>query len=206
VGDPGDRELPLEEQAMTAPAFQFDRETHSYTINGRAVPSVTGVISSALGEIQYGSEWHMDRGTEIHKAAEILLAGKTPAVDPRIQGRVNACAAFIRHRVEAAYHVEERVFSSRMMYGGTLDLIAEIFNLGVALVDWKSSGSVERTAIQLAGYGLAWQEMTGEDIRHGVMVVLEDSGKYKATVIKDLRPYVNKWRACLTVANIKAKL
>jgi hypothetical protein len=187
------------------PPCTFDEVTHTYTIAGRPVPSVTGIVSAALGPIQYGSEWHMERGTAIHKAAEIILQGRIPRVDPRIQGHVDAVQMFVTREVAAVIEIERQVYSVRLRYAGTLDLIADTQTCGRCIMDWKSSGDVTRTAIQMAGYALAWEEMTGERIKTGIMVELGEDGRYKASVVK-LDGYANQFKACLTVANIKRNL
>ena len=183
----------------------FDPVLQVYTIGGRPVPSVTGIVSDALGPVQYGSDWHMERCAAIHKAAELILQGRIPRVDPRIQGHVDAVQSFVTREVKAAIEIERQVYSVRLRYGGTLDLIADTQTCGRCIVDWKSSGDVTRTAIQMAGYSLAWQEMTGETITTGIMVTLGEDGRYKAAVVRLMRP-MEQFKACLTIANIKRDL
>lgn len=101
------------------------------------------------------------RGTEVHRAAEQLLAGKSVQVPDEIAGHVESYARFIEEfKVEPVY-VEFSVVSYRWSYAGTADLCAYLTlperGRVLTLDDLKTSrsGIFGDAALQLAGYRYA---------------------------------------------------
>lgn len=101
------------------------------------------------------------RGTEVHKAAEKLLAGEPVQVPDEIAGHVEAYARFLdEFRVEPV-HVEFSCISYKWGYAGTADLCAWLQlperGRSLLLLDLKTSrsGIYGETALQLAGYRYA---------------------------------------------------
>lgn len=101
------------------------------------------------------------RGTEVHHAAEQLLAGKSVRVPEEIAGHVEAYARFLDEFKVEPVHVEFSCVSYRWGYAGTADLCAYLTlpNHGrvLTLDDLKTSrsGIFGDTALQLAGYRYA---------------------------------------------------
>lgn len=101
------------------------------------------------------------RGTEVHRAAELLLAGKSVKVPEEIAGHVEQYARFLDEFKVEPIHVEFSCVSYRWGYAGTADLCArlELPDKGPAtlLMDLKTtrSGVFGETALQLAGYRYA---------------------------------------------------
>lgn len=99
-----------------------------------------------------------DRGTEVHAAAEKLLAGQSVQVPEEIAGHVESYARFMEEFEVAPVHVEFSCVSYKWGYAGTADLCAwlTIPNLGrtLLLLDLKTSrsGIFGDTALQLAAY------------------------------------------------------
>jgi hypothetical protein len=112
-----------------------------------------------------------DRGTEVHRAAEQLLAGKAVQVPEEIAGHVESYARFLDEFKVEPVHVEFSCVSYRWGYAGTADLYAGLVlpDKGAAklLLDLKTSrsGVFGETALQLAGYRFAdaWV-IEGEEI------------------------------------------
>lgn len=107
------------------------------------------------------------RGTDVHAAAEQLLAGKSVQVPNEIAGHVEAYARFLEEfRVEPV-HVEFGCVSYRWGYAGTADLYALLDLPGKGrqplLLDLKTtrSGVFGETALQLAGYRYADKWLIG---------------------------------------------
>ena len=181
----------------------FDESSHTYMMAGRSVPSVTQIISEVLPHHQWATEWHMHRGQQIHKAAELIAQGKLPVVDEAIEGHVEGLRRFFSKEVSTVITTERQVYSKRMRYAGTLDLIAYLGTVGLAVVDYKSSGCEVRTALQMCAYVEALrEEIPASDVpKYGVAVFLPGDGTYKCRTVK-LAEYVNKWRAVLSVYRI----
>ena len=101
------------------------------------------------------------RGTEVHRAAELLVAGKTVQVPDEIAGHVEAYARFLDEFAVVARAVEFSCVSYRWGYAGTADLLAtlELPDKGrrLLLLDLKTtrSGVYGETALQLAAYRFA---------------------------------------------------
>jgi hypothetical protein len=111
------------------------------------------------------------RGTEVHRAAEALLAGKSVKVPEEIAGHVEQYARFLDEFEVEAIHVEFSCVSYRWGYAGTADLYATVVlpDRGAArlIMDLKTtrSGVFGETALQLAAYRYAdvWV-VDGEEI------------------------------------------
>lgn len=101
------------------------------------------------------------RGTEVHAAAEKLLAGKDVQVPDEIAGQVEAYARFLDEFKVEPVHVELSCISYKWGYAGTADLCAwvQLPERGrtLLLLDLKTSrsGIFGETALQLAGYRYA---------------------------------------------------
>jgi hypothetical protein len=101
------------------------------------------------------------RGTEVHTAAEALLAGKSVKVPEEIAGHVESYARFLDEFKVEPVHVEFSVVSYRWGYAGTGDLCAylDLPDKGrvLTLDDLKTSrsGIFGDAALQLAGYRYA---------------------------------------------------
>lgn len=109
------------------------------------------------------------RGTEVHRAAEELLAGKSVKVPEEIAGHVEQYARFLdEFQVEAEF-VEFSCISYEWGYAGTADLCARLVlpNHGpkTLLMDLKTtrSGVFGETALQLAAYRYADVWLTPDD-------------------------------------------
>lgn len=102
-----------------------------------------------------------DRGTEVHTAAEQLLAGKAVQVPEEIAGHVEAYARFLDEFKVEPVHVEFSCVSYRWGYAGTADLCAWLVlpqrGRTLLLLDLKTSrsGIFGETALQLAAYRYA---------------------------------------------------
>lgn len=78
-------------------SLEFDEPTHTYTWEGRRVPSVTQVIHEAgCSAFWGGGSWYMERGSALHLATQMHDEGELleSSVDPAIAGHLNAYRAF----------------------------------------------------------------------------------------------------------------
>lgn len=130
-------------------------------------------ISERLKRIKGGRYEKRDaaanKGKQIHKLAERLIAGERVTIPDGLDGYVQSCVRFLDEFEVRAVHVEAVVYSESRRHVGTLDLIADVrlpdmpecdhigrdddgFSRG--LLDWKSgrSGIFGETALQLAPY------------------------------------------------------
>jgi hypothetical protein len=110
-----------------------------------------------------------NRGTQVHKLAERLIAGEQVVVPDELAGYVQSCVHFLDDFQLRAVHVEAVVYSESRRHVGTLDLIADVLlpdlpeydaiprddeGFARGLLDWKTSksGIFGDVAMQLAPY------------------------------------------------------
>ena len=186
----------------------FDKATHTYTMtrNGatHTLPGVTSILRDLLPQWTPNDPWYMERGKEIHKAAEIIAQGQAPVCDPAIQGHVDGVIKFYSDFGVLPIAAERQVYHPRYAYAGTYDLFARVDAHGLCMIDFKSSGDARATALQLGGYtldGLAGAP-SDKPIKTGIMVTLPGDGTYNAKVF-DLGVWWPRWKAVLTVYNLK---
>jgi hypothetical protein len=120
-----------------------------------------------------------NKGTQIHKLAERLIAGERVTVPDALTGYVQSCVRFLDEFDVRAAHVEAVVYSESRRHVGTLDLIADVLlpdmpeyehidrsddGYARGLLDWKTgkSGIFGDVAMQLAPY------------RHSEFLILPD--------------------------------
>lgn len=118
------------------------------------------------------------RGTEVHRAAEKLLAGQAVQVSDEIAGHVESYARFLDEFKVEPVHVEFSCISYRWGYAGTADLCAWVVlperGRSLLLMDLKTSrsGIFGETALQLAAYRYAdvWvvdgEEVPPDEVAH----------------------------------------
>lgn len=150
---------------MGAAVLQYDDATHTYTLDGKVLPSVTQILKR-LSQVAYRfvDRKVMDRaaalGTAVHKLIELDIAGTLDedALDPQLHLYLKSWRTF---RATSGFHPmlsEQRVHSERYGYAGTLDMLGELHG-SIALIDAKRCAQVPVTAgPQTAGYELAARE------------------------------------------------
>jgi hypothetical protein len=114
-----------------------------------------------------------NRGTQVHKIGERLIAGESVVVPDLLRSYVESYVRFLDEFQLRARHVEAVVYSAAHRYVGTLDIFGDILLPDMpeydhlprdddgyvcnALIDAKTnrSGIFGETALQLAGYRFA---------------------------------------------------
>lgn len=177
----------------------FDEASHTYTITGRKVPSVTQIITAVFGPPRNAaSDWHLERGRAVHACCAMIARGIEFDHDPAIDGQVRACRKFFRELNPWVSIVERQGYDETRMYAGTCDAVV-LLNDARIVIDWKSSLSATE-GIQLGGYGQLF------NVSKGMSVVLGDDGQYHCSKVYDLKRWVSRFNACLTVNGIKEEL
>lgn len=140
--------------------LQFDEEAHRYTVNGRIIPSVTQIISAVgLYEYDYVSKQTLavaaERGRIVHTYIEWYEQGllDESSIDPDLGGYFEGylAAKAAGEIPEAPTAIEERVYSEKYQYAGTLDqMYGEDW-----IHDHKTGEESPTHGLQLSGYWLA---------------------------------------------------
>lgn len=198
----------------------FEPESHTYTIHGRPVPSVTQVLQAAglmtwldrippdvLAEAQA-------RGTRVHTAAERILTNKFDwgrhgsLFEER--GELGYLNALLRWLDESRFvvnrrRVEHKFYNSLHGYAGRLDFEGATGTDEEAVVDIKSGGFEAPARLQLSGYLFRKPGDRKAEKRRRIVLQLRRDGTYRATPLplKENRLDFHTFLGALRVAVFK---
>jgi hypothetical protein len=121
-----------------------------------------------------GARWKSNdegknRGTQVHKLAEVLVRGDRVAIPEGLEGYVESYVQFLNDFDVRPVEVERTIYSQKHRYCGTFDLIADLLDSEDLVIDpevrsrerWlldvktARSGIFGEAALQLAGYRFA---------------------------------------------------
>jgi hypothetical protein len=147
----------------------FDEPTHTYTVEGKAMPSVTtilGVFNRGLDRVPTAILDQKARiGTAVHRACELDDAGQLDeaSVHPVVAPYLQQWRLF-RQRVRFdVISNEQRVFNPLHNYVGTADRII-LFESDRSVLDIKTGIESPWHALQTAGYAAAAEQGEGVKI------------------------------------------
>ena len=112
-----------------------------------------------MGESKRSMAQAADYGTTTHNLIHGILKGENPDIPPDYQVAVDGF-----NQWRAQYEVdltlaEQLVYSLKFRYGGQFDASGTRGDKSI-LVDWKTgNGIYEESALQVAAYAHAWEEM-----------------------------------------------
>ena len=193
----------------------FDADSHSYHLDGKPVPHVTGIINRVCPGWQ-AADWYLQRGRALHEGARLLDAGQLDwsTVHPEIFNRLEAWQKFREQWPAEVEASEIPLASERYRFAGTLDRVFR-FNGNTArpagewvLCDLKST-IAPQVRIQLGFYALLWNAAVrkGAALTRACAVELRDDGTYRCLWLNkdELRRAEQVAMACLTVYNFMAE-
>ena len=135
---------------------KFDKVTHTYTVGGKKLPSVTQIMRP-LSEQHYADIPHeimenaRQRGTRVHEAIEIYDMFGAETDDKEIRPYL------VGYRMAQELHKFHPKFSEQIMaceeYCGTVEIIAKMKD-DLIIIDLKATSKInfELLEVQLAGY------------------------------------------------------
>lgn len=151
--------------------LSFTSETHTYAVDGKHVPSVTGILRACglSGNFEFTDRIHAFRGTAVHEGSALIISGANeyPTLEPlraphstypdylRVHGEVpgywEACRA-----AKAAMKFTGCVYEARFIdpvrgYAGTFDFGAYVGGTD-QLWDIKSGVFPVMTPVQVCAY------------------------------------------------------
>jgi len=185
------------------PELIFNSTNHTYSVDGRKMPSVTGLMKSAgLIDDRWFTEAAAFRGTVVHACTMLDDRGTLleSSVDDGARGRLEAWRSWKRNFGWTAIEVEQPRYSDAG-YCGTPDRIMRDSNGCLAVVDIKSGAVTKAHGVQLAGYAHFLYSYPSQIRRFTVQ--LKDDGRY---VMTEFAPgaFATDWaafQACLTLHN-----
>ena len=180
------------------PEFLFDEATHTYTLDGVVIPSVTEICAPItcgkyppVGVVQQAAA----RGTRVHELCALYDMDALPdEIEAELVGYVKAWAAFCRDYKPVWRHIELPLYGSPatgLPFAGTLDRIGEIDGRTL-VVDIKTTASLDRPAKvalceQITGY--EWlADVNDIDVScgAGMGVQLFADGNYRVHLIAEI--------------------
>ena len=171
--------------------FLFDEATHTYTLDGVVIPSVTQICAPItcgkyppVGVVQQAAA----RGTRVHELCALYDMDALPdEIETGLVGYVKAWAAFCRDYKPVWRHIELPLYGEidpGQPFAGTLDRIGKIDGRTL-VVDIKTAASLDRPAKvalceQIGGYECL-ADLNGIDVSFGagMGVQLFADGNYR---------------------------
>jgi hypothetical protein len=184
--------------------LSFDPESHTYALDGYAVPGVTKVLKPL--QRWFGDVEAMERGSKVHERTAELDWGLNPRIEEQYAPYVAAwerCKDALNLEIVA---VEKRVGHPLHRYAGTLDRVVRMPGGTLAVVDLKTSYSLDAwVGCQLAGYREAWNHRRREKATESMGVSLRDDGTYRVERFTDHAGDFAMFLALLTEMRWKEK-
>ena len=136
-------------------SFTFDPESHTYTLDGSVLPSVTQIIRAAgfMPNLPFYNEWARDRGSIVHTTLEWYDqdALDESTVEDRIVGYLEAYKRFREAKVVYHNQIEQPMYHDIYRYAGTPDRVCHI-DARPAVLDIKTGKPEPWHGIQTAAY------------------------------------------------------
>jgi len=198
--------------------LKFDEKTHTYTLNGKKIPSVTQILNRVGTRNDEGSPWQSVSGgdfmrdetaavfgTEFHKAAAARIMHNKFTYDPVMQPWINGLENFLSEyefwdcEVEISHH-------SKFGFAGTMDLFGSYKHkdrAGLCVLDWKTSTTISKsTRFQTAGYEQIAREkysIYGNKLIDRLTVRIFENG-YEVDL--RTRKHSSDWNKFLSILNV----
>ena len=146
--------------------FEFDPVAHRYTLDGRALPSVTQILrglddfSNVPARVL---EKARDRGSRVHAACNLDVLGTLDenTVDDEVAPYLAQFRRFLRESGFTPTLTECRVYDDKLWYAGTLDLFGDLPGCIDVQIDIKSGAIPRSVGPQTAAYACAMYARTG---------------------------------------------
>jgi hypothetical protein len=142
--------------------LDFDPITHSYTVDGLKVPSVTQILS-AVGLSDYSRvpknvlEEASVRGSAVHRIIEMSDMGQLIECPEWARGYLSAWERFLIEKSVCILECETIIFNEKLRYAGTLDRVALVSGKTYILEIKTTQEEMRGHQIQTAGYKLAYK-------------------------------------------------
>lgn len=195
----------------------FDKDTHTYLVDGEEVVNTTEILSplhQSYKSISPGVlELAANRGKAVHEATELIDMGEEPEVPFEIAGYIEAYIDFLSVYRPTWIEIESIVYNEAEGYIGTLDRLGYFSNDDrLNLVDIKTSAatreSITSACLQTYAYAKAYDPQA--DIERWVLFLKSD-GTWS---LRNCADYAKKnnfvtsecWRQLLDTHKLVSKL
>lgn len=181
----------------------FDAETHTYTLDGQRLPSVTQVLAPLNDYsmvppdvLEAAREFgrHVHEACDLHDRDELEWSSLDPALVPYVEG----WRRFLAESGAIVVASEQPIYHAKLGYAGTPDRVLA-WRKGFAIPDIKSTSVVVPTVgPQTAAYAKAYQAMHGGREPARYCIQLRPDGTYKSFVRNDPAD----WSVFLSALNV----
>jgi hypothetical protein len=186
----------------------FDPETHTYTLDGRRLPSVTQIlVVGGAVDARWFDAWSRERGSAVHKACEYDDQQRLDyeSLDSRIAGYLDAWRRAKRELDIELLTVEEQLHSTDYGFAGTLDRSALCRGKREKTVIDLKTGELDKAAgPQLAAY-VHMKRVRNPETWKLRAIQLRADGTYQTKTYDFLEQW-NVFLACLTLARWKGAI
>lgn len=177
--------------------IQFDEKTHTYTLAGTELPSVTTICRFLAYDYKSDRPWLAEaaarRGTAIHEACALIDYGEEPEETPEIAGYLTAYRRFLRDYRPEWRGIERPLGDLLLGFAGTPDRFGIIGGRRV-LVDIKTGRlHVPAVSAQLWGYETLLATADFDAIQADYALRLDKSGIYE---LRPIDPSYPLFTAC----------
>ena len=138
--------------------ISFDPDTHTYTIDGVEVPSVTTVCRFLAYDQKSDKPWlarvAADRGTRVHEACAMIDYGEEPEEDFETAGYLKAYRRFLKDYRPDWEGIEYIAGSAVLGIAGTIDRFGTLYDGRTCILDIKTGSQLHDAPLraQLTGY------------------------------------------------------
>ena len=205
----------------TLPVIEFEESTHTYTVDGRIIPSVTTILETLIELEQFGCYVDVttgqtipadaikaagDYGRATHKSANFYMQGKKVKYPDELKWTILELMRWISDYKIEPVHSEMRGYSSKLDVAGTLDLVCKMGYQTLNIVDFKTAKDAPTVGPQTWAYEQIFREMTehrGVIKRHVLYLPKVEGKQYRFIELRDNRGdrdmfmssnYSFKWR------------
>lgn len=192
--------------------LHFDAATHTYSVDGVIVPSVTQVLED-VGIVDYSGipepirEAALERGRLVHLCTqydeELEREGQRLAdseIDPALSGFVEAARRFRRETGFAPNLIEHRGFHRGYRYAGTLDRTGTFRGSTMNdIVDYKTGTAAEWVKYQTAAYAAFFERPR---MMRRLCVELHADGTYTIPFVCEGREFQEHFNVFLSALNV----
>jgi hypothetical protein len=136
----------------------FDEATHTYTLDGIRLPSVTEVTRFCAYDYKSDRPWLAEaaarRGTAVHEACALIDYGEEPEETPEIAGYLKAYRRFLKDYRPEWEGIEYTV--GNQVLAGTIDRFGYLYDSRFCILDIKTGARLHDAPLrgQLTGYRL----------------------------------------------------
>jgi hypothetical protein len=184
------------------PDFRFDEATHTYTLDGVRLPSVSEIIRPCVGDLDAIPHAVLNRkrdlGKDVHQLTHLIdhgLIAPSDVDDERLRGYTDAYFRFLDDKQPTWQVIEKPLYSAARRYAGTPDRFGLVAD-AMTSVDIKNTYALRpATGVQLSGYALLLEALFGKPERH-LALQLKPDGTYV------LKEYGDETAIFLSLLNI----